>query len=161
MKERLRQITNFSFGSTSAIITNISLIIGLGSTQVPKAGIIGGLLIIGVADNISDSLGIHIYKESELYCFRETFISTVLNFISRLIISLTFIFIVIVLPTQQAQLIAAIWGLLILSSISYLISTKNKQNALTETLKHIGIAVLVIIASKLAGNFIYSHFGKT
>ena len=161
MKETIGKITNFSFGSTSAIITNISLIIGLGSTQVPKAGIIGGLLIIGIADNISDSLGIHIYKESELYCFRETFISTVLNFLTRFLISLTFVFIVVVLPVQHAQLVAAIWGLLILSGISCLIAKKNKQNALPETLKHIGIAILVIIASKLAGNFIYSHFGKT
>ena len=49
MKKSFGKITNFSFGSTSAIITNISLIIGLGSGHVPKSGIIGGLLIIGIA----------------------------------------------------------------------------------------------------------------
>lgn len=142
MNWQIKKLTNFSFGSTSGIITNISLIIGLGSTDVPKSGIIGGLLVVGIADNISDSLGIHIYKESEHCDVKETFISTIFNFTSRLLISISFITIVLLFPIQEAQVISSIWGLLILSVISCLIAKKNKQNTKLELLKHIGIANL-------------------
>jgi len=57
--------TKFSFGSTSAIITNVALIMGLNSAKDAKLAIIGSLLVIALADNVSDSFGIHMYQESE------------------------------------------------------------------------------------------------
>ncbi|MDD5686466.1 MAG: hypothetical protein PHE88_01365 [Elusimicrobia bacterium] len=158
IKEQANKLANFSYGGTSAIITNISIIIGLGETNVHRSGIIGGLLIIGIADNISDSLGIHIYKESELCDVKESFVLTIFNFITRFLISLSFIFIVLLLPITSAQIISSIWGLSILSCISYIIAKRNKQNIPLELFKHIGIAILVIIASKYMGDFIHKQF---
>lgn len=57
--------TRFSFGATSAIITNLGIITGLDTMTNPKLSIIGALLVIALADNLSDSFGIHIYQESE------------------------------------------------------------------------------------------------
>lgn len=155
MKEQTKKLTNFSFGSTSAIITNISLIVGLGSTDISKSAILGGLLVLGIADNISDSLGHHIYKESEGSDAKESFISAILNFTVRLFISLSFILIILLFPIQEAQLISSIFGLFLLIVISYLIAIRNKQNPALEVLKHIGIAILVIIASKYVGTLIH------
>jgi VIT1/CCC1 family predicted Fe2+/Mn2+ transporter len=160
MKEQIKKLTNFSFGGTSAIITNMSLIIGFGSTGVPKSAIIGGILVIAVADNISDSLGIHIYKESECSGTKEPFISTIFNFITRLFISLVFVVIMMLFPIPKAQIISSIWGLFALSTISYFISIRNKKNPATEMLKHLGVVIIVIIASKYVGDFIHSHFKK-
>ena len=151
------KLTNFSFGGTSATITNLSLIIGLGSTDVPKATIVASLFIIAVADNISDSLGIHIYKESESCGMSESFISTVSNFTTRLLVSLVFIALVLYFPIQQAQVLSIAWGLLTLSLTSYLIAVRNRQKPFLEILKHLGIAVLVIAASKYIGVFIHAH----
>lgn len=153
------KLANFTFGSTSAIITNISLVVGLGTTDVPKMGIIGGLLIIGIADNISDSLGIHIYKESESGGLRESFISTVTNFLSRLLISLTFILIVYFLPFWLAERIAVAWGVLLLGVMSYLIARCNKDpRPALEIAKHLAIAVVVVAASKYVGRLIHGSF---
>jgi hypothetical protein len=49
----------FLFGRTAAIITNLGLVVGLFSSLNAKVNIIGSILIIAIADNISDTLGIH------------------------------------------------------------------------------------------------------
>lgn len=59
----MRNLTRFAFGATAAIMTSMALIVGLGSANSGKTGIVGGLLIIAVADNLSDTLSIHIYEE--------------------------------------------------------------------------------------------------
>lgn len=157
MKSEIKKLTNYTFGSASAIITNISLIVGLAG-NVSKTGIIGGLLVIGVADNISDSLGIHIYKESEAVNKKESLISTVGNFTARLVISFTFILIIQFLPANQAQIAAIVWGLFLIAAISYFISKYNKANLFLEIIKHITAALIVIAASKYIGSLINNKF---
>jgi vacuolar iron transporter family protein len=158
IKEHLKELTNFTFGSTSAIITNISLVVGLGYSSISKSAIIGSLLVIAVADNISDSLGIHIYKESESCEIKKSFILTLGNFFARLVISLSFIGIVLLFPIRVAAALTIIWGISLLSIISYLIAKRNKENPLSEIFKHIAIAVLVIAASRYAGYIISRYY---
>ena len=158
MKANLKKLTNFTFGSSSAIITNVSLIVGLGASDVPKMGIIGSLMIIAVADNISDSLGIHIYRESESGGLKESAISTVSNFLARLLTSLTFIGLVWYLPFAQAEVISIIWGVLLLGTISYLIARKNNDRPLLEILKHLATAMVVIAAARFVGGLIHNRF---
>jgi vacuolar iron transporter family protein len=149
-----KKLTNFSFGGTSAIITNISLIVGLNS----KSNIIGGLLVIALADNISDSLGIHIYQESETRRGSSNLLSTISNFTVRLLVSLTFILIILLLPIYPAQIIAVIWGIILLSFMTYLIARANKVNPIFEVVRHLAIAVVVIAASKFIGDEIRNLF---
>jgi hypothetical protein len=52
----------------------------------PKVGIIGALLVIALADNMSDSFGIHFYQESECVGKREVWLSTFTNFFTRLLV---------------------------------------------------------------------------
>jgi len=82
----------------------------VGFSPAGKGPILAGLLTIAVADNISDSLGIHLYKESEGYGQRLSLLSTTLNFLSRLLISCTFIAIVLVLPMAHALYVGLVWG---------------------------------------------------
>jgi vacuolar iron transporter family protein len=149
-----KKLTNFSFGGTSAIITNISLIVGLNS----KSNIIGGLLVIALADNISDSLGIHIYQESEAQNRSANMLSTISNFTVRLLVSVTFILIILLLPVYFAQITAVIWGIILLSIMTYLIARANHAAPLPEVFKHLAIAVAVIAASKFIGYEIRNLF---
>ncbi len=66
----------FSFGSTSAVVTSMGLIIGLGTATAQVSTIVSALLIVGVADNISDSLSIHMYQEAEKLEERAAFRTT-------------------------------------------------------------------------------------
>lgn len=151
--------TRFSFGATSAIITNLGLIVGLDTGSNAKLSIIGALLIIALADNISDSFGIHIYQELEYPNSRDVWLSTVSNFLSRFLVSLIFVFLVIFLPLKIAVISSVIWGMMLLTFISYLIARDNRTNILRVILEHLGIATAVVVASHFVGKLIISKLG--
>ena len=156
-KCRLKQ-TKFSFGATSAIITNLALITGLRTAEYAKLSIIGGMLVIALADNISDSLGIHIYQESECLKVKEVWLSTFTNFFARLLVSFSFIFLVYFLSIKLAVICAILWGLLLLTMMSYTIAKKREVNPYLAMLEHVGIAILVIIAANSVGQLLISRF---
>jgi VIT1/CCC1 family predicted Fe2+/Mn2+ transporter len=153
-----RKLSNYIFGSAAAIITNVSLIVGLGSAEAGKGPIIGALLTIAIADNISDSLGIHLYKESEGYGGSLPLLATVLSFTARLLVSLSFIAVVLALPIHMAIPIAIVWGLLLLTVLSYLINRSRNQNSVMEIARHLFVALIVIWLSRYAGDLIAKHF---
>jgi VIT1/CCC1 family predicted Fe2+/Mn2+ transporter len=147
-------INKFSIGATAAITTSMGLIAGLTQGDNAKTGIITGLLIIAIADNISDSLGIHIYKESEGASKRDIDSYTYGNFIVRLFLAFTFVLIVLLFSPGPALIVSSIWGLVLLAILSYLIAKKKKTNPLLGVVWHLIVALIVIVASKLLGNLI-------
>ena len=150
--------TRFSFGATSAIITNLGIITGLDTLAHPKLSIIGALLVIALADNMSDSFGIHIYQESEHIGKKEVWLSTLTNFLTRLFVSSTFIILIIVLPIRLAAVCSVIWGLLILTVMTYTIAKQQKINPFSAIFVHLTIAVVVVVASNFIGAFVISSF---
>ena len=152
-------LSRFSFGITAAITTSLAIIIGLGPTHNPKIYIISTLLVLAIADNLTDSLGIHIYRESQ--CIgekRDTLISTISNFLTRLTISITLIMFVFLLPMQYAIISSVVLGLSLLTVLSYLIAIKQKKNPYKVVIEHIGIVVIVIIISYFLGQIITNYF---
>jgi len=150
--------TRFSFGATSAIITNLGIITGLDTLTHPKLSITGALLVIALADNMSDSFGIHIYQESEHIGKKEVWLSTLTNFLTRLFVSSTFIILIIVLPIRLAAVCSVIWGLLILTVITYTIAKQQKINPFSAIFVHLTIAVVVVVASNFIGAFVITRF---
>ena len=147
----------FSFGSTAAIVTSMGLIIGFGTATVSPATIVGGLLIVAVADNITDSLSVHMYQEAEQLEARAAFRAVLMNFVARLLIGLTFAIVVLVIPNPYAVIIALGWGLLLLVGLSYILARARGVRALPEVGKHLGVAVLVIAASRVVGLWILRY----
>jgi VIT1/CCC1 family predicted Fe2+/Mn2+ transporter len=156
-KCRLNQ-TKFSFGGTSAIVTILGLIIGLDGTANPKVAIIGGILVIALADNISDSLGIHIFQESECVDKKEVWLSTFTNFFTRLFVSLSFVALIALLPLNLAVPCSVIWGMGLLAAISYTIAKGRGLNPYPAILEHFSIAIAVIIASEFVGKWLINRF---
>ncbi|MGA2914711.1 MAG: hypothetical protein ABSE89_01645 [Sedimentisphaerales bacterium] len=150
--------TRFSFGATSAIITNLGIITGLDTLAHPKLSIIGALLVIALADNMSDCFGIHIYQESEDLSKKEVWLSTMTNFLARLFVSSTFIVLIILLPVKLATVCSVVWGLLILTVMTYAITKQRKMNPYSAILVHILIAVFVVAASNFIGAFLIAKF---
>jgi vacuolar iron transporter family protein len=148
--------TRFSFGATSAIITNLGIITGLDTMANPKLSIIGALLVIALADNLSDSFGIHIYQESEQIGKKEIWLSTFTNFLTRLFVSTTFIILIVAMPVRIAVIGSVIWGLFVLTVMTYLIAKHQKINPLSAIFVHIVLAVIVVAASNFIGAFVVS-----
>ena len=147
-------INKFSIGATAAIITSMGLIAGLTQGVDARLSIITGLLIVAIADNISDSFSIHIYKESEGASHKDVSSSTYGNFIVRLFLALTFVVIVLLFPPFIAFVVSSVWGLTLLAILSYMITKDREVSPLTMVIKHLITALVVIIGSKFLGNLI-------
>ena len=151
--------SKFSFGATSSTVTSLGIIFGLLTSGNPKASVIGSLLVIAVADNIADSLGIHIYRESTATKQENTRMFTISNFLTRFGITLTFVALFAVLPLDYAAISCSIIGLGILVFLSYLIGIQRKTSIVREVAIHLGIAIPVIVISHFLGQLIFTIFG--
>ena len=157
-RSEFKKLQNYILGSSAAIMTNISLIVGMGTARAGKVSILSGLFTVALADNISDSLGVHLYKESEGYAERLSSLATVLNFLSRLLVSLTFVAIVLIFPLSQAIIVGIVWTLLLLTLISYLVTRSNQENSILQIIRHVLIAAIVILLSWGVGHLIADYF---
>lgn len=92
----------YSFGSTAAIVTSKGIIVGFDAATMPRAAVVRSLLVIALADNIADSLSIHVYQESEKLEERAAFRTTLTNFVARFLVVLTFIGWAVLLPSRWA-----------------------------------------------------------
>jgi len=143
----MKKIYNLSFGVTSAIMTSLAIVIGLSGTSL--TAIITALLIIAIADNVSDSFGIHIYKESECANSKEVTQTTSGNFIARVITTGIFILFVIIFPINVAIIFSIIFSVISIMWMSYFISVHQKKNPYTSILRHLTIALVIMILSFL------------
>lgn len=82
----------------------MALIAGLDAAKTGRASMVSALLIAAVADNLTDSLSVHMYQESERLEQKEAFIGTLSNFVTRLLLCLSFVLIVVLLPGHIAVL---------------------------------------------------------
>jgi hypothetical protein len=153
----MKNLKRISFGGTAAIVTNMALIIGLQTAAANKVSILTSLLVIAIADNLSDSLSIHVYQESEHLESRAAFFVTVSNFFARFGVSLTFILLVLALPLSMVPMACTFWGLFLLGTLTYFLARERKVGVASEVFKHIAAAFGVILAAKIIGVSILNH----
>ena len=154
------ELRKLSFGGPAAIVTGMALIVGLGAATIAKSAVITGLLIIGIADNLTDSLSVHIYQESEKLAERDAFRTTVANFFTRVFVCITFIVILLLLPASRAILVSLIWGFALLSVLSYFLARTRGVSAVSEILKHCALALAVIAISRAIGTWLPVMIGS-
>jgi hypothetical protein len=155
---RLRHV---SFGGTAAVVTSMGVIAGLGTAHVQKTAVVCSLVIIALADNLTDSLGVHVYQESERLPGREAFRATVANFVTRLLATLSFVALVILLQPFTAIVASIAWGMLLLSALSYGLALERGISPLAEIWKHCGVAVVVILITLAIGAWIPRLIGSS
>lgn len=143
-------LRKFAFGVTAAVLTSMALIVGLGSAKSGQANIVAGLLIIGIADNLSDTLGIHLHEEAESG-ETKAFSLAVSNYATRLLVVCSFVALVLLLPLPAARVVSLVWGVVLLSVLTYLIAKARSVRPVPEILKHLVIAATVIALSHLIG----------
>jgi len=147
--------TGFSFGLTSGIITTLGLIVGLHAGTHSRLAVIGGILVIAIADAFSDALGIHMSEESEnVHTNREIWESTAATFLSKFCIAITFIVPMIWLNLGTAIVVSIAWGLSLLSIFSYYLARQQKERPYKVVGEHLFIAILVVVATHYVGELI-------
>ena len=157
MKHSLK--VGFSFGLTSGIITTLGLLTGLNSSTNSKLVVIGGILTIAIADAFSDALGIHVSEESEnKHTSREIWESTFSTFFCKFFIALSFLIPVFLFKLQTAVKVSIVWGLLLLSILSFRIAQDQRVKIWQVVLEHLIIAVIVILVANYVGYWISLTF---
>ena len=158
---RLSYIKGMTFGLTSGIITTLGMIVGLDAGTHSRLAVIGGVLTIAIADAFSDALGMHISEESEnKHTAKEVWESTIATFAAKFVFAMTFLAPVLMFQLQVAIWVSVAWGLLWLAVISYWMARDQKEPVLNVMGEHLGIAVLVILATHYAGDLIVARFGN-
>jgi len=147
-------VRKFSYGGTAAIVTSVGLIVGFNAAAAQKGTLVGGLLIIAIADNLTDSLSIHVYQESELLPGRTAFTETVTNFAARLGLALSFVLLVALASLTVAAIVSVVWGLLLLVTLTSLVAKERGVNVLPELGKHVVVACAVIVVSVVIGSLV-------
>ena len=150
----------FSFGLTSGIITTLGLMVGLHSGKHSRLAVIGGILIIAIADALSDALGIHISEESESkHTVKEIWVSTISTFLSKFVFSSTFIIPVLLFNLYTAIVISIIWGLFTLCVLSFILAKEQGERSWKVIAEHLIIALTVITITHYVGDWISLTFG--
>ncbi|MCQ4574838.1 MAG: hypothetical protein NOU37_06275 [Candidatus Brocadiales bacterium] len=151
--------TGLSFGLTSGIITTLGVVVGLHAGTHSKIAVLGGILIIAIADASSDALGIHIAEESEnIHTQKEIWQATISTFVFKFFCALTFVVPVLMLDLQTAVVVSVIWGLSVLSILSYIIAREQDKKPWVIIGEHLLVAVAVICATHYIGDWISSTF---
>ncbi|RLE69069.1 MAG: hypothetical protein DRJ34_01675 [Thermoprotei archaeon] len=150
----------FSFGLTSGIITTLGLMVGLHSGTHSRLAVIGGILIIAIADALSDALGIHISEESESkHTVKEIWVSTISTFLSKFVFSSTFIIPVLLFNLYTAIVISIIWGLFTLCVLSFILAKEQGEKSWKVIAEHLIIALTVMTITHYVGDWISLTFG--
>jgi len=144
------------FGLTSGIITTLGLIVGLHAGTNSKIVILGGILVIAIADAFSDSLGIHIAEEAGNKNAREKEIweSTFFTFFFKIIFAASFIIPIWFLELQTAIITSIIWGMFLLTFFTYHVSRWRKISPIKPIIEHLSIAILVIVLTHFIGDWV-------
>ncbi|MBU3941291.1 MAG: hypothetical protein KKF74_00055 [Nanoarchaeota archaeon] len=153
MKLSIRK--GFSFGLTSGIITTLGIIVGLHSSTHSTLVVIGGILIIAIADALSDALGIHISEESEIkHSTREIWESTISTFLSKFVFALTFIIPFLLLSLSAAIIASLIWGFSLIILFSLYLAKQENLKPYKVVLEHLIIAIIVVVITHYIGELV-------
>jgi len=147
------------FGLTSGVITTLGLVVGLNSGTHSSLAVIGGIIVIAIADGASDALGIHISKESEASSTSRTiWLATFATFISKFLVALSFLVPMLLLELKLAIIVAIAWGLAIIIMLSYFLARTANENPYPIIAEHVVIAIAVIALSHYVGSWVNSVF---
>ena len=153
----MAKMTTLSYGGTAAIVTSMGLVVGLETAASSRAAVVSGLLVVAVADNLSDSLAIHMYQESEQLDAGRAFRSTVVNFVVRFLVATTFVLLALLLPLKLLVPVALCWGTVLLGTLTYLIARDRRISPAVEIGKHLAAAVVIIGVSRALAGWIVTH----
>ena len=150
-------LTQMSYGGTAAIVTGMGLIVGFDSARASRATLVGSLLLIAVADNLADSLAIHAYQESERIASKQALRSTVTNFLTRFLVTASFVILALALPPGRLTPVALVWGMALLGTLTYFVARARGAAPVPEVARHVGVAIVVIVMSRAIGTWIIAR----
>ncbi len=153
-----QMMTGISFGLTTAVITSLGMIVGLWSATSSKLAVVAGIIIMALADGLSDAVSLHTAEEAEIekedikHTKREIWLTTLFTFLAVSGFTLTFAIPILIFPLKIAIFVAIFWGIFLLSFLNFYIAKVRKEKPIKLISEHIFLALFVIIISHLIGS---------
>jgi VIT1/CCC1 family predicted Fe2+/Mn2+ transporter len=117
--------------------------------------VLSGVLTIAIADAFSDALGIHISEESEnVHTTKQIWVATVATFLAKFLFAMTFVVPVLLFSLSTAIGVSLIWGLSVLTVLSYVIAKSQGEPPWKIVGEHLIIALVVIAITYWVGHWI-------
>lgn len=152
--------TGLFFGATSGVITTIGLIVGLNSGTRSVIAVLGGILVIAVADAMSDALGIHLAEESDPATDHgHVWAATIMTFLTKFVFSISFAVPLLLLSLGPAVIASVLWGLFVIVVLSYFLARSQDESPVLIIGEHLGIAIIVVVVSHYIGVWVAATFG--
>lgn len=153
--------TGLYFGATSGVITTLGLLTGLYAGTGAVNAVLGGILVIAVADSMSDALGIHLAEEADPNTTSaHVWSATISTFIAKFVFAISFAVPLLLLPLRTAVIASVVWGMSVIMVLSYFLAKSAQERPLPIILEHLGIAMLVVLLSHLIGAWVGANFGQ-
>ena len=145
--------TGVNFGLTSGVITTLGLMVGLHAGTNSTLAVVGGIITIAIADSLSDALGIHISKEAEgNVSKKDIWIATISTLLTKMIMAMSFIVPVLLFDLATAIVAGVVWGMLVLTLLSYKLARSQNEKPVSVIAEHLGIAGFVVLATHYVGD---------
>ena len=151
--------TGVFFGATSGVITTIGLIAGLNAGTKSLVAVLGGILVVAVADAMSDAMGIHLAQESDPESTNDhIWAATLWTFGTKLVVALSFAIPLLWLPLQVAVAVSVGWGLFVITLLSAYLARVQNNPVLHVVTEHLVIAIAVVAISHFIGVWVNGAF---
>lgn len=151
--------TGVFFGATSGVITTIGLITGLNAGTQSLVAVLGGILVVAVADAMSDALGIHLAQEADPdSTHAQVWAATLWTFLTKLVVALSFALPLLWLPLQPAVAVSVAWGFVVIALLSAYLARSQRVAVLPVVTEHVFIAIVVVVLSHLIGVWVQRSF---
>ena len=151
--------TGIFFGATSGVITTIGLIVGLHAGTQSIVAVLGGILVVAVADAMSDAMGIHLAQEADPDSSHDhVWAATIWTFLTKLVVASSFAIPLLWLPLQTAVIASVSWGLLVITLLSAYLARMQRTSALPVITEHLVIAIVVVTISYFIGIWVRTTF---
>lgn len=151
--------TGVFFGATSGVTTTIGLIVGLHAGTQSIVAVLGGILVIAIADASSDAMGIHLAQEADPEStLNHIWTATVWTFMMKLVFALSFAVPLLLLPLESAVIVCILWALLVITLLSTYLARVQRVNTLHVISEHLVIAIIVVTVSYFIGTWVRSTF---
>jgi VIT1/CCC1 family predicted Fe2+/Mn2+ transporter len=151
--------TGIFFGAASGAITTLGLLVGLHAGTESLIAVLGGILVVAVADAMSDAMGIHLAQEADPESSSDhIWAATFWTFATKLLVALTFAIPLLLLPLQTAVFVSVSWGMLVITLLSVFIARIQSASALPVVTEHLAITIVVVAVSYYIGTWVRSAF---
>ena len=108
---------------------------------------------------MSDALGIHLAEEADPEkTHGQVWAATISTFLNKFLFALSFAVPLLFLPLDQAVIASLVWGMLVITVLSYFLARAQKAAPLMIIAEHLGIAIVVVVLSHLIGDWVGNTF---